>query len=75
MGVVALRLPRASAPRRLVADDVAHRGYRPVYSVGCRCPGCASGAWFVGRVSAECARCGTALPLGPDQHSSEERFQ
>ena len=27
------------------------------------CPGCGQSQWLVGRVSAECARCGTALPL------------
>ncbi len=27
------------------------------------CPGCGSTHWLVGRQSAECARCDTALPL------------
>lgn len=27
------------------------------------CPGCGQSHWMVGRVTAECAFCGTALPL------------
>jgi hypothetical protein len=27
------------------------------------CPGCGRIQWLIGRVSAECAFCGTALPL------------
>jgi len=41
------------------------RGYRPTYQSGCACPGCARSNWIVGRVSAECAYCRTALPLAP----------
>jgi hypothetical protein len=41
------------------------RGYHAVYrehEVN-RCPGCGRSQWLVGRVSAECAFCSTALPL------------
>jgi hypothetical protein len=40
-------------------------GYRPLYRVGepCACPGCHRTHWLVGRVLAECAFCGTALPI------------
>lgn len=31
------------------------------------CPGCAATAWLVGRRSAECGRCGTALDLATPQ--------
>lgn len=48
-------------------------GYRPLYSGGARCPSCAGGAWHVGRASAECARCGTALPLSPDARGDAQR--
>lgn len=41
------------------------RGYAPLYRAGAACPGCGAGHWIVGRVSAECARCGTAIPLAP----------
>ena len=41
------------------------RGYHAVYrehQVN-HCPGCGCTQWLVGRVSAECAFCATALPL------------
>ncbi|HEU4958988.1 MAG TPA: hypothetical protein VFT56_01155 [Sphingomonas sp.] len=41
------------------------RGYLPVYRTGTACPGCGYRAFLVGRASAECGRCGTALPLAP----------
>lgn len=47
------------------AHDPAVRGYHVVYrekEVN-HCPGCGRSHWFVGRVSAECGFCGTALPL------------
>lgn len=40
-------------------------GFSPFYqrnSVN-HCPGCGQAQWYVGRMSAECAFCGTALPL------------
>jgi len=43
----------------------AELGYRLLYhrnSVN-HCPGCGQTQWFIGRVSAECAFCATALPL------------
>ncbi len=41
------------------------RGYHLVYrrGEGQRCPGCGRSNWYVGRLSAECAFCGTALDL------------
>lgn len=43
------------------------RGFFPVYEPGenQRCPGCRGRNWYIGRQTAECAACGTALPL-PD---------
>lgn len=40
-------------------------GYRPSYRVDDvnRCPGCGGSQWFVGRMTAECAFCGSALPI------------
>lgn len=45
--------------------DPAARGYGVAYRPGetNRCPGCGRSHWHVGRVSAECAFCETALPL------------
>ena len=41
------------------------RGYRVLFHSGetNRCPGCGKSQWLVGRVTAECAVWGTALPL------------
>lgn len=41
------------------------RGYQPLYHAGDHCPGCGGTNWIVGRSSAECAGCATALPLAP----------
>ena len=45
--------------------DPSRRGYHVVYRENevNRCPGCGRSHWIVGRLSAECAFCGTALPL------------
>jgi hypothetical protein len=41
------------------------RGYHAVYHAGevNHCPGCGRTHWIIGRVSAECAFCSTAMPL------------
>lgn len=46
-------------------QSLARRGYHVVYRAGeeNRCPGCGRSHWYVGRLSAECGFCGTALPL------------
>lgn len=46
-------------------------GYAPVYRVDevNHCPGCGQSQWFIGRITAECAFCATALPL---QHTGFE---
>jgi hypothetical protein len=51
------------APRCTHAPE--KRGYHAVYrrdSVN-HCPGCGGSHWLVGRVSAQCAFCGTAIML------------
>jgi hypothetical protein len=47
------------------AHDPAARGYCPVYRENQvnHCPGCGRTHWYVGRLSAECGFCATALPL------------
>ncbi|MBA2635417.1 MAG: hypothetical protein H0U83_01805 [Sphingomonas sp.] len=44
---------------------VAGRGYHAVYRENDinHCPGCGRTHWIIGRMSAECAFCTTALPL------------
>ena len=45
--------------------DPARRGLGVVYRPGSvnHCPGCGRTHWYVGRFSAECGFCATALPL------------
>jgi hypothetical protein len=47
------------------AFDPNSRGYHAVYRDGeiNHCPGCGRTHWLIGRMSAECAFCTTALPL------------
>ncbi|MDP9163853.1 MAG: hypothetical protein M3N06_07155 [Pseudomonadota bacterium] len=48
-----------------MAHDPGARGYHAVYrehEVN-HCPGCGRTHWHIGRMSAECAFCSTALPL------------
>ena len=49
----------------------AKRGYNAVYRrhETNHCPGCGRTHWYVGRVSAECGFCGTALPLAEVEYS------
>lgn len=54
------------APRPLTATP-ERRGYTILYSAGMRCPGCGHSAWLVGRSSAECSACATAIPLAPER--------
>lgn len=52
-------------PAQALADHGIQRGYQPLYHLDIvnRCPGCGKSHWHVGRFSAECAHCETALPL------------
>lgn len=45
--------------------NVANRGYHVTYREAevNHCPGCGRTHWYIGRTSAECAFCATALPL------------
>jgi len=53
---------RASAT---FAAGLAKRGHHIVYRANSanHCPGCGRSQWYIGRVSAECGFCGTAVPL------------
>jgi hypothetical protein len=55
---------RSSEARRHAFNPNA-RGYHAVYRDGevNHCPGCGRTHWLIGRMSAECAFCSTALPL------------
>lgn len=47
------------------AFDPAQSGYRILYHKDHtnHCPGCGQAQWIVGRSTAECAFCATAIPL------------
>ena len=61
--------------------DPAARGYLVVYRENQvnNCPCCGRTHWYVGRVSAECCFCATALPLSEnsvrmnDRHTRDNR--
>ncbi len=55
----------SSTDFRRSAFDPNARGYHAVYHEGevNHCPGCGRTHWIIGRLSAECAFCTTALPL------------
>jgi hypothetical protein len=58
-----------------MSHDPAIRGYHVVYrehEVN-HCPGCGRTQWLIGRMSAECAFCSTALPLAEASMSHHNR--
>jgi PilZ domain-containing protein len=52
------------------AASLAKRGHHIVYRINesNHCPGCGRSHWYIGRVSAECGFCGTAVPLAEARH-------
>jgi hypothetical protein len=55
----------SSIESRRSAFNPNARGYHAVYHDGevNHCPGCGRTHWIIGRLSAECAFCSSALPL------------
>lgn len=47
------------------AFTLANSGYRIAFRPGEQniCPGCGQSHWMIGRMTAECAFCATALPI------------
>jgi hypothetical protein len=62
---------------RRFSHDPAARGFLPLYRAGetNRCPGCGRTHWYVGRLSAECGFCGTALALADTGMTGVGLFQ
>ena len=58
------------------AHDSAYRGYHVVYRQHetNHCPGCGRSHWYVGRASAECGFCGTALPFAGAEFALQRSF-
>jgi len=54
----------------MIHSNLKQRGYRPLYrsNAPTMCPGCGRSQWHVGRTTAECAFCETALPIA-ETHS------
>jgi hypothetical protein len=63
-GVIAFLQPPAG---RAPAFDPGRSGLAVLYRLGetNHCPGCGGRNWHIGRETAECGRCATALPLAP----------
>jgi hypothetical protein len=60
------------------AAGLAHRGHHIVYRTNesNHCPGCGRSHWIIGRISAECGFCGTAVPLAEakfDEHNGSPK--
>lgn len=53
------------------AAALVKRGHHIVYRANeaNHCPGCGRSHWFIGRISAECGFCGTAVPLAETSRS------
>lgn len=56
---------RAESTDKTFRLDLSARGYQVLFWQGevNRCPGCGHSNWFVGRITAECGVCGTALSI------------
>ena len=50
-------------------SKLKERGYSQLFHAQATnlCPGCGRSHWFVGRTTAECAFCATALPLAENR--------
>lgn len=59
----------------MAALALAARGYHAVYREHetNHCPGCGRVHWIIGRLTAECAFCATALPLGDGMNQREPK--
>jgi len=64
------------APRD-VGLDLSARGHHVVYRANesNRCPGCGRAQWYVGRMTAECGFCGTAVALAEAEWSGAGRAE
>ena len=78
-----LQVTTDALPNGNLAHALLRRGYTVTYrpeEVN-YCPGCGRSHWYVGRLSAECGFCGTAIPLtdssmqsGAGGHSRNRRL-
>lgn len=61
--MIKVRLPRAHIAGRYRGDGTD------------RCPNCDRSQWIIGRSTAECAFCSTAIPLAEATRSAAPRFR
>lgn len=62
-----IHLPARRQGKSMLNDAIlASRGYQVNWRTGTRCPACDCGSFMLGRASAECVRCGAALPLAAE---------
>lgn len=63
--------------QRDFALDLPGRGHHVVYrsNENNRCPGCGRAQWYVGRMTAECGFCGTAVALAEAEWSGAGRVE
>jgi len=56
--------------------QLGRSGFRPAFrlDVPNPCPGCGKSHWYVGRLTAECAFCATALPIAAGGIPSRGQF-
>jgi hypothetical protein len=76
-GVRAMRVSIFGKAGRDHAHDPSRRGYHIAYRENQvnNCPGCGRSHWYIGRLSAECGFCGTALPLTESLSSGAGMFR
>src|ERR1051325_466555 len=66
-------MPDVQVYERAATDFAAglrQAGHHIVYRANAdnHCPGCGRSQWYIGRISAECGFCGTAVPLAEARH-------
>lgn len=63
---------RSLKPDQSFKLDLSSRGYLVLFRPDEQnhCPGCGHSQWYVGRISAECSICGTALPLATESQQT-----
>ena len=59
------------------AHGLAQRGHHIIYRANAEnhCPGCGRSHWHIGRITAECGFCGTAVPLAEARHDDSAATQ
>ncbi len=65
---------KSQVPGKSFQLDLSSRGYQVLFwrdQVN-HCPGCGRSQWHIGRITAECGLCGTALPINGETQAGFE---